>query len=74
MIADQYEETWVSAEELKEKIIVTCPSGSTTYVGKVQKAFKRFYFKKPKEIYLQLIKESGFGLSFAISLNSLTSS
>ena len=56
-------------EELKEKIIVTCPSGSTTYVGKVQKVFKRFYFKKPKEIYLQLIKESGFGLSFAISLN-----
>ena len=52
-------------EELKEKTIVTCPSGSTTYVGKVQKAFKRFYFKKPKEIYLQLIKESGFGLSFA---------
>ena len=52
-------------EELKEKIIVTCPSGSTTYVGKVQKVFKRFYFKKPKEIYLQLIKESGFGLSFA---------
>lgn len=56
-------------EELKEKIIVTCPSGSTTYVGKVQKAFKRFYFKKPKEIYLQLIKESGFGLSFAIHDN-----
>jgi|TARA_R110002074_G_scaffold183759_3_gene349065 glycosyltransferase involved in cell wall biosynthesis len=56
-------------EELKEKIIVTCPSGSTTYVGKVKKAFKRFYFKKPKEIYLQLIKESGFGLSFAIHDN-----
>jgi len=56
-------------EELKEKIIVTCPSGSTTYVGKVQKVFKRFYFKKPKEIYLQLIKESGFGLSFAIHDN-----
>jgi len=36
-------------EELKEKIIVTCPSGSTTYVGKVQKVFERFYFKKPKE-------------------------
>ena len=52
-------------EELKEKIIVTCPSGSTTYVGKVQKEFKRFYFKKPKEIYLQLLKKSGFGLSFA---------
>ena len=52
-------------EELKKKIIVTCPSGSTTYVGKVQKEFKRFYFKKPKEIYLQLLKESGFGLSFA---------
>ena len=31
-------------EELKEKIIVTCPSGSTTYVGKVKKVFKRFYF------------------------------
>jgi len=56
-------------EELKEKIIVTCPSGSTTYVGKVKKVFKRFYFKKPKEIYLQLIKESGFGLSFAIHDN-----
>jgi len=56
-------------EKLKEKIIVTCPSGSTTYVGKVQKVFKRFYFKKPKEIYLQLIKESGFGLSFAIHDN-----
>ena len=52
-------------EKLKKKIIVTCPSGSTTYVGKVQKQFKRFYFKKPKEIYLQLLKESGFGLSFA---------
>ena len=52
-------------EKLKKKIIVTCPSGSTTYVGKVQKEFKRFYFKKPKEIYLQLLKESGFGLSFA---------
>ena len=52
-------------EKLKKKIIVTCPSGSTTYVGKVQKEFKRFYFKKPKEIYLQLLKESGFRLSFA---------
>ena len=52
-------------EKLKKKIIVTCPSGSTTYVGKVQKQFKRFYFKKPKEIYLQLLKKSGFGLSFA---------
>ena len=56
-------------EKLKKKIIVTCPSGSTTYVGKVQKQFKRFYFKKPKEIYLQLLKESGFGLSFAIHDN-----
>ena len=56
-------------EELKEKIIVTCPSGQTTYVGKVKKEFKRFYFKKPKEIYLQLLKESGFGLSFAIHDN-----
>ena len=52
-------------EELKKKIIVTCPSGQTTYVGKVKKEFKRFYFKKPKEIYLQILKESGFGLSFA---------
>jgi glycosyltransferase involved in cell wall biosynthesis len=52
-------------DKLKEKIIVTCPSGSTTYVGKVKKEFKEFYFKKPKEIYIKLLNESGFGLSFA---------
>ena len=50
---------------LKKKIKVTCPSGSTTYVGKVQKEFNNFYFKRPKEIYVKLLNESGFGLSFA---------
>ena len=50
---------------LKDKTIVTCPSGATTYVGKVQREFKNFYFKKQVDVYLELLKECGFGLSFA---------
>ncbi len=51
--------------ELKDKITIACPQGSTTYIGKVQKDFKNFYFNHSKEVYLKLLSESGFGLSFA---------
>ena len=52
-------------KHIKDKITVTCPSGQTTYIGQVQKEFKNFHFKQPAEIYIKLLNESGFGLSFA---------
>jgi glycosyltransferase involved in cell wall biosynthesis len=55
-------------QEMKDKTIVTCPSGQTTYVGMVSKQFE-FHFKKPPEVYKQMIEKCGFGISFAIHDN-----
>ena len=56
-------------DKYNDKITVTCPSGSTTYIGMAKRKFPNFYYRLPVDQYYSKMNDCGFGLSFAVHDN-----
>jgi hypothetical protein len=52
-------------QDIKDRMIITCPKAALNYAHTIKKNFKDFYLKTPVEEYHKLLDQCGFGISLA---------
>jgi hypothetical protein len=52
-------------DDIKDRLIITCPKASLNYAHKLKQNFKEFHLKTPVDEYKKLLDQCGFGISLA---------